>query len=499
MTPDEIAERFALRPGYRLIDYLEVGLPVYHVVLQASTLLRKKIPPLEEFVMRCLKLGMRDCQEVSSFLGLELETVESVVTSLIQDNDVSLAGIPEANEQALKLTVKGLKTIEELETVIPEDKTLSLHFDALLRRPAFYREELLKYRQLREEGLKEIPAIPARQPKEDDFPVSQVQSIIKYRMGAGEKRDLLLVKRVERCNRLFRRAIALLFRSLEGDESHVEFVVDGKPTTEYDLAFAKADGLKLLGIEVPQSEQGISGTLPIGEQSRPQPVGDIPVQDAVIQAEADAALVANARVLETEEAIERSTDPTTRELLKNQLQEAQEQVANLEAERKRRRVRQVYVYEHPRLLERALNSCQERLMIISPWIRAQVVDREFLGKLKDTIKRKVKVYIGYGISDEKSDDFRKADRVVEERLAALAARYSNFVFRRFGDTHAKVLICDSKFCVTGSFNWLSFRGDSDRTFRDEQSVLVEIPEHVNGVFCENLKRFEAQPSAHDRK
>jgi hypothetical protein len=60
----------------------EVGLPVYHVVLQASTLLRKKTPPLEEFIMRCLKFGMSDSEEISRFLGLELHTVESVVTFL---------------------------------------------------------------------------------------------------------------------------------------------------------------------------------------------------------------------------------------------------------------------------------------------------------------------------------------------------------------------------------------------------------------------------------
>jgi hypothetical protein len=40
---------------------------------------------------------------------------------------------------------------------------------------------------------------------------------------------------------------------------------------------------------------------------------------------------------------------------------------------------------------------------------------------------------------------------------------------------------------------------ADQTFRDEQSVLVEIPEHIDGVFRENLKRFEAQPSTHDNQ
>ena len=108
----------------------------------------------------------------------------------------------------------------------------------------------------------------------------------------------------------------------------------------------------------------------------------------------------------------------------------------------------------------------------------------------------MRIYIGYGISDATAEDPRKADKDVQEKLEKLSSRFSNFVFRKFGDTHAKVLICDSKFCITGSFNWLSYKGDPDRTFRDEQSVLVEIPEHIDGVFRENLKRFENLPSGH---
>lgn len=122
-----------------------------------------------------------------------------------------------------------------------------------------------------------------------------------------------------------------------------------------------------------------------------------------------------------------------------------------------------------------------------------MVTPELLKRLKDALEREVAVYIGYGINAEEQGEPRKTDKDAEEKLAK---QYRNFCFR-FGDTHAKVLICDSRFSITGSFIWLSFRGDSDRTFRDEQSVLVEIPEHVDGAFREKLKRFESQRSAHD--
>lgn len=498
MTVNEIAEKYAYKPGFQLIDFMEVGLPVYHVVLQVSTLMRKKIAPMDEFVMRCLKFGMRDCGEISMFLGLDRRIVEGVVSSLIRDNDVALSGNPCSSEQSLKLTIKGQKSLELAETIVPEDRTIALFFDALLRKPAYYREQLFKARELREAGLKEIPALPARQPKVADFPIETVQDILRTSVGTGEKRDLLTIKRVERCNRLFRKAVALLYRSLEGGEPFVEFVVDGKLTSDYGAAFTRADGLKILGFEHPFDApqplgssigvpEGIAVT--ISEDGRP------PME--LLQAEAADRLAAEAEIAKTKSAIELTSDDSTRNELEARLREAEARLAELQQRQKRRGVRQVYVYEHPRLLDQALNSCKSRLMIISPWIRAQVVNPDFLKKLKEALERRVAVYIGYGICGDEQGEPRKADKEAEEKLAKLARRYKNFCFHHFGDTHAKVLICDSKFSVTGSFNWLSFKGDPDRTFRDEQSVLVEIPEHVDGVFRENLKRFELQPSAHN--
>lgn len=58
----------------------------------------------------------------------------------------------------------------------------------------------------------------------------------------------------------------------------------------------------------------------------------------MIQAEANAALRAQAKIKQTENAIEKTTDPTTREELQNELQRVKAQLAQLESERARRRV-----------------------------------------------------------------------------------------------------------------------------------------------------------------
>ena len=64
---------------------------------------------------------------------------------------------------------------------------------------------------------------------------------------------------------------------------------------------------------------------------------------------------------------------------------------------------------------------------------------------------------------------------------------------RLGDTHAKVLIKDTDWFVTTSFNWLSFKGDPRRTFREEWGTQVGIRSIVASYATEVLQRFQLGP------
>jgi hypothetical protein len=57
------------------------------------------------------------------------------------------------------------------------------------------------------------------------------------------------------------------------------------------------------------------------------------------------------------------------------------------------------------------------------------------------------------------------------------------------DTHAKVLIWDDTW-VSSSFNWLSFRGDPSKTFRQEEGILVRIPEKVAATYADYARQIE---------
>ena len=93
-NPEEVARRYACRPGFRLADYAEVGLPVYRLTVQAYFLSRKQIPPVEEFVLKAIEAGLDSADGIGGFLGLERLLVDDVMASLVQTDDVCLAAPP---------------------------------------------------------------------------------------------------------------------------------------------------------------------------------------------------------------------------------------------------------------------------------------------------------------------------------------------------------------------------------------------------------------------
>ena len=115
-------------------------------------------------------------------------------------------------------------------------------------------------------------------------------------------------------------------------------------------------------------------------------------------------------------------------------------------------------------------------------VRNAVVTTDFVAKLEKRLRAKVEVTIAHGIGEDDSGSDESALR----RLSNLAARYENFTFTRLANTHAKILIFDDQW-VSTSFNWLSFRGHPDRTYRMEEGTLVRIPSKVQ----EQYERYRA--------
>jgi phosphatidylserine/phosphatidylglycerophosphate/cardiolipin synthase-like enzyme len=135
-------------------------------------------------------------------------------------------------------------------------------------------------------------------------------------------------------------------------------------------------------------------------------------------------------------------------------------------------------------LEDALANSKERLMIISPWIRHQVVTDRFVRSLEALLRSGVKVYIGYGLVEDGGRGGGKPPITpkAERDLKDLEKRFKNLTFSFIGNTHRKVLVSDNRYAVTTSFNWLSFRGDPKEKPRDEAGIYISKPDYIESTF-----------------
>lgn len=340
-----------------------------------------------------------------------------------------------------------------------------------------YGEWTMAPRELRENGWLEIPAIPSRRVRVEDLKIEKIQQTIDEigRRGKRPKRVILSIAAIEKQINRFRYAVALRYENPQGDNL-ISFAIDGIIQPKLQTAFERRKGVERINLkrfEAGQVDEATSRQMvQLLEQYAPSDV------DAASLIEEETA--ARSRLAEAVATAEESGSESSQLELKDAelvLKQTKERVLeSLE-------VRNLSVFDHPDVLQDAIANSTQRLLIISPWIRRQVVNEGFIKRIENLLKSGVEVFIGYGIGDKKCDPWPI------RQFQNLVKRYRNFYFRDFGNTHAKVLISDSRFYVMGSFNWLSFRGDPAATFRDEQSIKVSVPQLIEQTFIEQKQRF----------
>ncbi len=127
-------------------------------------------------------------------------------------------------------------------------------------------------------------------------------------------------------------------------------------------------------------------------------------------------------------------------------------------------------------LEKALKQASVELDIHSPWIGSDVVDEIFLDQIERLLCKGVIVKVLYGIQDDKNTrNKNKRSEKNAENLKLRFAKYKNFIMHK-GNSHAKKLICDDTFAISGSLNWLSYNGKGER---QEEGVLITDKDSID--------------------
>lgn len=478
MTIEETADRFDNRTGYKLIAYGTVGLPLYRLTAVGLCLSKKSLDPIEEFILRSVVAGTSTVDDVVGLLGLEISIVESCLAELVRMECAKVLPDDVAGRWKIELTAKGRDVVRDQETTMPIEQTVVFCIDGLTRKPRFYSDEnLYRPRELKDDGVPEIRAFPARPPELDEIDIKDVIEVVRLDAGRSESpRQLLRINSIERRDRVFLKAVALSYRSESGGTLQVAFAIDGRLSMEHEEAFAQAGG--------PEKTKVFRG---LHERVVPPPMVDVLGGDLSRQVNHVVQSQENAEKLRRERVAQGRLDETRRSEVGGDLEHRRMQFEQLA-------VRPLAVYEHPPLLRRALKEAEERVLIISPWIRRAVVTPRFIETIRHALDRGVSVYVGYGLGDGKTG---RVDEDARKELDALADEQKLFSFSRLGDTHVKILIKDREFFVISSFNWLSFEGDPNRTFREEWSTLVAIPSVVDKYFDRVVRRFAVEEDGVD--
>jgi len=489
MTPEETADRFDDRAGYKLIAYGAVGIPLYRLTTVGLCLAKKLFDPIEEFVLRSVMAGIESSNDVAALLGLEAKVVDSCLAELLRMDCVRVRFGPDASSARIEITAKGKELALDHGAIVPAEQTVVFYVDGLTRSPRFYPyKSLHRPKELRDKGIPEIRAFPARAPELDEINIQDVIKVVRLDAGRTESpRQLLRINSIERRDRVFLEAVALAYRAESGGALQVAFAIDGRLSIDHESAFARVGG--------PQKTNLFRA---LQERATPPTMVDLLGTDLSQQIERAADPQGNAEKLRGEaravkarldEALQGSVGdgrPPSEQTIADvgkQLNEARARLEGLP-------VRPLAVYEHPPLLKHSLQKAEQRVVVISPWIRRAVVTREFLTMIRRAVDRGVWVFVGYGLGE---DDKNEKPRDIEARkdLAKLAADSERFILRRLGNTHAKILIKDRDFFVISSFNWLSFKGDPNQTFREEWGTFVAVPSVVEEYFQRIRSRFTA--------
>ena len=487
MNTSEIAEKFSSFNDYNLIQVYEAALPLWLISFDATVIASKKIDIIEEFILRSIDKGLTSLNEIANFLGLDEKFVKTTSAKLFANDCI------QNDKKKLLLTQKGKAEIELSIKTQPRREEISIVYDGISRQPIVPASNwsLETSRVIKQWGLYEVPPLPGKPPSETDLEdIDFDRAIPKSVKQNLDIHQVISATKAGHNRRRYRQAFMLIYEGRSENDIVVRFSSqDGRMIEDVNKSFAVKNGIARLNLikELEASKKIVNQELKINPEKKL--IDQLLVKTQVEENK----IKSSRRKLKAEievksEKIESSIKFKDSKL-EDEIKVLHSQIEKLEKESNKRKNRRLETYELIKVFDDALRNTKKRLLIISPWISDPVMDAKRLGEIEALLKRNVKTFIGYGMNDEKSK--RTNPRAIN-KLNLLSKKFTNLTFKRFQNTHSKILAFDSSL-VVGSYNWMSFSGtDYDREnrkqmYRHETALLTTETAAVEEEFKKYFK------------
>ena len=440
MPTQTLGELARSRPGFETIACTPVALPFWRLRVRVEVLARRRISPLEEFILRAAAEADPRTSAVQQLLGLDDKTFEHVLSSVVEREWAQVKNLH------IVLTDGGRAALESGRLERSEERVVSLDYDGLLRVPTLLNMPL-EPEQCRALGLHELPANPASAPDELELrdKAGALKGVIRAaREGRDQEADLLAVKGVLRRERMFRAATLMSFRD-EAGAIQAAPILDGAVSAAHEAALAAPAVVRQLRLR--------------SELRRGRRFDQL--IDPALRALYDASREHDA--LRVRDDARRA--PSGSEEAERLKKAAGEQMRAL-------RVRRVGPEEHLGLLRLMAQGAQKRFVICTSEVTERSLERDLMEPIRKLLSRGGEVRILHACEGD-----------APKMLRTLAADHVRMELLRVSRPPAATVVRDETLVLRTLFPVLA-HGASTRQFRDERGWLISDTERVDTLIKE---------------
>ena len=432
MSDDGDFARFDSLPGFELVDYKRVGLPVYQAQIDVLAEERRELHLVSEYCLRLLLAGVNRLDDLIRLLGVSAHVVKLELADLLRFNAVT------ERDEILSITDYGTEMLEPYGDMVCTEATWYVPFDGILRRPYPWRADQLRApRQLADLGPHmEISPIGER-PAVREFETNAVSQVLsQLRFGGKDMDRLVSIRNVRKAPLRFASAIALAYESKQigNDQVRVAFLIDGRPSPAHDEAFVNGNGMR-----------------------RPMLRGLGPKQDSEIQLRAN-----------TRRRLVRSrhvTAPQRTLTGKLSLPGSEESAPD---------IRDLPIYLVRSRWNDAVSSATTQLVITTRAV-STTHSRDVIAPLRGLLERGIRLYLGIASDVIKINrtGASPADQVAV--FLDLQRKFEGLTVHVLDHLTVSHLIIDSRVLLVGDYDWLMPYGAGVRNFRHTWMLETENP------------------------
>ena len=150
------------------------------------------------------------------------------------------------------------------------------------------------------------------------------------------------------------------------------------------------------------------------------------------------------------------------------------------------------IYGRPNIrakLRKSLKEANQNLIMVCPWVSQNAVDPYIQQDIQETLNRNqgVKIHIGWGnLYDIEKSGIQSLQDLLTNNAISIFQKFERIQLKLLG-THEKFLICDDKWALITSYNFLSA---SD--FRREREIALLT--YDKNIIADLINHYENSPS-----